>query len=68
MLKLPNALQEFKPSRRIGREVAMLGMREHVYTANLSTSALLMSYQEAMFGVIWQRIMYHPLRVRMFYG
>lgn len=27
-----------------------------------------MSLQELSFGVLWQRVMYQPLRVRLFYG
>ncbi|RYY37322.1 hypothetical protein EON62_01215, partial [archaeon] len=67
-LKLPNALTEFRPRSRMMRPVVLLGLREHVFTHSLSTSALFMSYQELQFGVVWQRVMASPMRVRMHYG
>jgi callose synthase len=50
------------------RPIAMVGTREHIFTQGLATPALFMSYQELQFGVVWQRIMYDPLRVRLHYG
>lgn len=48
--------------------VALVGMREHIFTQDLSTPALFMSYQESQFGVVWQRIMHQPMKVRLHYG
>ena len=82
-LKLPNLLTEFHitplplsttaappfhPPLSASHPLVLLGLREHVFTRALSTSALFMSHSEALFGVVWQRVLAAPLRVRLHYG
>lgn len=67
-LKLPNALRVMRVKDATGRPVAVAGMREHIFTHCLSASAYFMSQQEYLFGVMWQRLMASPLRVRFHYG
>eukprot|EP00475_Leptophrys_vorax_P015158 TRINITY_DN21504_c0_g3_i1.p1 TRINITY_DN21504_c0_g3~~TRINITY_DN21504_c0_g3_i1.p1 ORF type:complete len:647 (-),score=29.50 TRINITY_DN21504_c0_g3_i1:159-1877(-) len=43
-------------------------MREHVFTANVSSLASFMSAQETAFVTLGQRVLYDPLKVRMHYG
>lgn len=56
----PRALPQPLPSA--------IPMHPHSLPAPLPCSALFMSLQELSFGVLWQRAMYQPLRVRLFYG
>ncbi|RYE83370.1 MAG: hypothetical protein EOO65_04065, partial [Methanosarcinales archaeon] len=67
-LKLPNALKFMTVKPTTGRPVVVAGLREHIFTHSLSSSAYFMSQQEYLFGTMWQRIMASPLRVRMHYG
>jgi callose synthase len=67
-LKLPNALKMLTVKPATGRPVAVVGLREHIFTHCLSSSAYFMSQQEYLFGTMWQRLMASPLRVRFHYG
>ncbi|KAK3011390.1 hypothetical protein RJ639_012460, partial [Escallonia herrerae] len=75
-LKMRNVLQEFQ--RNKGRQPpTILGLREHIFTGRflccliiccVSSLAWFMSYQEASFVTIGQKILANPLRVRFHYG
>jgi 1,3-beta-glucan synthase component/1,3-beta-glucan synthase subunit FKS1, domain-1 len=74
-LKLPNVLQLIDDAYILGendilasRPTVCLGLREHIYTHLLSTSAFFMSQQEFLFGTLIQRLMASPLHVRFHYG
>ncbi|KAJ6894038.1 callose synthase 8 isoform X1 [Populus alba x Populus x berolinensis] len=65
--KMRNLLQEFL--RQQGRRPpTILGLREHIFTGSVSSLAWFMSYQEASFVTIGQRLLANPLRVRFHYG
>ncbi|CAN1140669.1 Putative callose synthase 8 [Linum perenne] len=65
--KMRNLLQEFL-QRQGRRAPTILGLREHIFTGSVSSLAWFMSYQEASFVTIGQRILSNPLRVRFHYG
>ncbi|XAR56395.1 1,3-beta-glucan synthase [Bertholletia excelsa] len=66
-LKIRNVLQEFLENRR-RHPPTILGLREHIFTGSVSSLAWFMSYQEASFATIGQRLLANPLRVRFHYG
>lgn len=66
--KLPNALSFFRSKPTSGKPIVVAGLREHIFTHSLSSSAWFMSQQEYLYGTMWQRIMASPLRVRMHCG
>ncbi|KAK3013532.1 hypothetical protein RJ639_008355 [Escallonia herrerae] len=66
-LKMRNVLQEFLRNKG-RRPPTILGLREHIFTGSVSSLAWFMSYQEASFVTIGQRILANPLRVRFHYG
>ncbi|KAI6697341.1 hypothetical protein NL676_017460 [Syzygium grande] len=66
-LKMPNLLEEFE--RLYGaRNPTILGLREHIFTASVSSLAWFMSAQETSFVTSGQRVLANPLKVRMHYG
>ncbi|KAL3576497.1 hypothetical protein D5086_021780 [Populus alba] len=65
--KMRNLLQEFLRQRG-RRPPTILGLREHIFTGSVSSLAWFMSYQEASFVTIGQRLLANPLRVRFHYG
>ncbi|XP_065861638.1 putative callose synthase 8 isoform X1 [Euphorbia lathyris] len=65
--KMRNLLQEFFQQQG-RRPPTILGLREHIFTGSVSSLAWFMSYQEASFVTIGQRLLSDPLRVRFHYG
>ncbi|OWM91036.1 hypothetical protein CDL15_Pgr023369 [Punica granatum] len=66
-LKMGNLLEEFDTHYGI-RKPTILGLREHIFTASVSSLAWLMSAQETGFVTSGQRVLANPLKVRMHYG
>jgi len=56
------------PAYGSGRPLVILGLREHIFTSDLSAPALFMGQQEYLFGTMMQRIMAEPLHTRYHYG
>jgi len=67
-LKMRNLLEEFDSKKHGLRSPSILGVREHVFTGSVSSLAWFMSMQEITFVTIGQRVLAHPLKVRMHYG
>lgn len=66
-LKMRNALQEF--AKREGPlPTTILGLREHIFTASVSSLANYMALQETSFVTLGQRVLAKPLRIRLHYG
>ena len=66
-LKMRNALQEF--AKRDGPlPTTILGLREHIFTASVSSLANYMALQETSFVTLGQRVLTKPLRIRLHYG
>lgn len=66
-LKMRNALQEF--AKRDGPlPTTILGLREHIFTASVSSLANYMALQETSFVTLGQRVLSKPLRIRLHYG
>eukprot|EP00958_Prasinococcus_capsulatus_P024333 scaffold3772_cov390-Prasinococcus_capsulatus_cf.AAC.11 len=65
--KVRNLLQEFSPSVNESPP-AILGVREHIFTGSVSSTANFFSLQESAFVSMVQRVMANPLQVRMHYG
>ena len=66
-LKMRNALQEF--AKREGPlPTTILGLREHIFTASVSSLANYMALQETSFVTLGQRVLTKPLRIRLHYG
>ncbi|CAM6094411.1 unnamed protein product [Calypogeia fissa] len=65
--KMRNLLEEFKDTNCL-RRPTILGIREHVFTGSVSSLAWFMSQQETSFVTLGQRVLAHPLKVRMHYG
>ncbi|KAJ4839988.1 Callose synthase 10 [Turnera subulata] len=66
-VKMRNLLEEFRANHGI-RPPTILGVREHVFTGSVSSLAWFMSNQETSFVTLGQRVLAHPLKVRMHYG
>ncbi|KAL2483243.1 Callose synthase 12 [Forsythia ovata] len=66
-LKMRNLLEEFKHNDGI-RKPTILGIREHIFTGPVSSTAQFMCAQETSFVTLGQRIMANPLKIRMHYG
>ncbi|KAK1388894.1 1,3-beta-glucan synthase [Heracleum sosnowskyi] len=66
-LKMRNLLEEYKHYYGI-RKPTILGVREHIFTASVSSLAWFMSAQETSFVTLGQRVLADPLKVRMHYG
>ncbi|MCO5596467.1 hypothetical protein L7F22_050530 [Adiantum nelumboides] len=66
-LKARNLLQEFTVHHGL-RKPQILGVREHIFTGTVSSSASFMSAQETSFVTLGQRVLANPLKVRMHYG
>ncbi|PON73084.1 Glycosyl transferase [Trema orientale] len=70
--KMRNVLEEFLKPRRGRQKPTILGLREHIYTASVSSLSRFMSNQETSFRAIGQRTLADPLRqvlqVRFHYG
>ncbi|KAL9322460.1 hypothetical protein ACSQ67_010513 [Phaseolus vulgaris] len=66
-LKMRNLLEEYRYYYGI-RKPTILGMREHIFTAFVSSLAWFMSAQEMSFVTLGQRVLANPLKVRMHYG
>ncbi|KAK3424620.1 hypothetical protein EUGRSUZ_F01403 [Eucalyptus grandis] len=66
-MKMRNLLEEFHQEKG-HRPPTILGLREHIFTGSVSSLAWFMSYQEASFVTIGQRLLANPLRVRFHYG
>ncbi|KAI6697333.1 hypothetical protein NL676_017452 [Syzygium grande] len=66
-LKMRNLLEEFKTYYGI-RKPTILGVREHIFTGSISSLAGFVSAQEMSFVTLGQRVLAHPLKVRMHYG
>ncbi|KAI3502028.1 hypothetical protein L1887_30059 [Cichorium endivia] len=64
--KMRNVLEEFHNHGK--RRPTILGLREHNFTASVSSLACFMSNQESSFATIGQRVLADPLRVRFHYG
>ncbi|KAK7295854.1 hypothetical protein RJT34_18766 [Clitoria ternatea] len=67
-LKIGNLLEEFLKKRDGVRFPSILGLREHIFTASVSSLAWFMSNQESSFVTIDQRLLANPLRVPFHYG
>jgi len=66
-LKMRNLLEEF--TRNYGtRKSNILGVREHIFTASVSSLAWFMSAQETSFVTLGQRVLAKPLKIRLHYG
>lgn len=66
-LKMRNLLEEF--TRNYGtRKPNILGVREHIFTASVSSLAWFMSAQETSFVTLGQRVLAKPLKIRLHYG
>jgi callose synthase len=64
-LKMRNALQEF--AKQDGPlPTTILGLREHIFTARVSSLANYMALQETSFVTLGQRVLTKPLRIRLF--
>ncbi|CAJ1956577.1 unnamed protein product [Sphenostylis stenocarpa] len=66
-LKMRNLLEEYRYYYGI-RKPTILGVREHIFTASVSSLAWFMSAQETSFVTLGQRVLANPLKVRMHYG
>ncbi|CAL5394526.1 unnamed protein product [Camellia sinensis] len=66
-LKMRNLLEEFRHYYGI-RKPTILGVREHIFTASVSSLAWFMSAQETSFVTLGQRVLANPLKIRMHYG
>ncbi|KAL8241412.1 hypothetical protein R6Q59_014766 [Mikania micrantha] len=66
--KMRNLLQEFFKKHDDGKFPTILGVREHIFTENVSSLAHFMSNQETSFVTIGRRLMANPLKVRFHYG
>ncbi|QCE09672.1 callose synthase [Vigna unguiculata] len=66
-LKIRNLLEEYRYYYGI-RKPTILGVREHIFTASVSSLAWFMSAQEMSFVTLGQRVLANPLKVRMHYG
>lgn len=64
-LKIPNFLATGTEN---GADVAIIGMKEHIFTGRASSLARFMTLQELVFVSLTQRVMANPLRSRMHYG
>jgi callose synthase len=64
-LKIPNFLAT---ATEKGQNVAIIGMKEHIFTGRASSLAHFMTLQELVFVSLTQRVMANPLRTRMHYG
>ena len=62
-----NALQEFT-KRESPLPTTILGLREHIFTASVSSLANYMALQETSFVTLGQRVLTKPLRIRLHYG
>ncbi|KAI3502029.1 hypothetical protein L1887_30060 [Cichorium endivia] len=66
--KMRNVLEEFHKHHHGQRRPTILGLREHIFTASVSSLACFKSNQESSFATIGQRVLADPLRVRFHYG
>ncbi|KAL8210472.1 hypothetical protein R6Q57_004909 [Mikania cordata] len=66
--KMRNLLHEFLKKHDDGKYPTILGVREHIFTENVSSLARFMSNQETSFVTIGRRLMANPLKVRFHYG
>ncbi|KAK4770184.1 hypothetical protein SAY87_030716 [Trapa incisa] len=66
-LKMGSLLEEFDACYGI-RKPTIAGVREHIFTASVSSLAWFMSAQETGFVTSGQRVLANPLKVRMHYG
>ncbi|WOH13573.1 hypothetical protein DCAR_0833083 [Daucus carota subsp. sativus] len=66
-IKMRNLLEEYRRYYGI-RKPTILGVREHIFTASVSSLAWFMSAQETSFVTLGQRVLADPLKVRMHYG
>lgn len=64
-LKIPNFLATGTEN---GQNVAIIGMKEHIFTGRASSLAHFMTLQELVFVSLTQRVMAYPLCTRMHYG
>ena len=64
-LKMPHFLQTAVNTQR---QVAIIGMKEHIFTARASSLARFMTVQELVFVSLTQRVLADPLEARMHYG
>lgn len=67
-LKARNLVRRFEPGPGGAQPPAIVGVRENVFTAAVSSLASFMSLQETAFVTIGQRVLASPLRVRFHYG
>ncbi|KAJ7545909.1 hypothetical protein O6H91_08G015900 [Diphasiastrum complanatum] len=65
--KMRNLLEEFGENHGL-RPPTVLGVRENVFTGSVSSLAWFMSNQETSFVTLGQRVLAHPLKIRMHYG
>ena len=69
-LKMPHFLATAASTKksRDSRTVAILGMKEHIFTARASSLARFMTLQEFVFVSLNQKVLADPLESRMHYG
>jgi hypothetical protein len=63
-----NLLMEFGRNSDATRPCTMVGFREHIFTAGLTSLATFMGLQEGCFVTLSQRTLATPLRMRLHYG
>ncbi|RLN98310.1 hypothetical protein BBJ28_00007991, partial [Nothophytophthora sp. Chile5] len=64
-LKIPNFLATGTAD---GKDVTIIGMKEHIFTGRASSLAHFMTLQELVFVSLTQRVLANPLQSRMHYG
>lgn len=64
-LKIPNFLATATAN---GKNVTIIGMKEHIFTGRASSLAHFMTLQELVFVSLTQRVLANPLQSRMHYG
>ncbi|RLN48976.1 hypothetical protein BBJ29_004086 [Phytophthora kernoviae] len=64
-LKIPNFLATGTAD---GKNITVIGMKEHIFTGRASSLAHFMTLQELVFVSLTQRVLANPLQSRMHYG